>query len=267
MANKTTINPLDGLEISSARPDIFNSAKKVTFNTPSANDYMTNEAYKTLRTNLLFCGNHIKTILVTSCEENEGKSTVSTELTKSLAESGKRTLLIDADLRKSVMLRSSNRTSDIEGLSEALSGICEPEDVIYKTQHPNFDVIFSGHFPPNPVELLGNNRLQEMLDHFKKTYDYIIIDSPPLNLVIDAAVIAACCDGAMLIINDGRISRSTAINVKQQLEKSNCQLLGVVLNNTEKKTSYLYNRYYKRSSYYRGYSYGYGHTYGYEKKK
>lgn len=262
MANNTTKNPLEQLEISSARPDIFNSAKKVTFNTPSANDYVTNEAYKTLRTNLLFCGNHIKTILITSCEENEGKSTISTELTKSLAESGKRTLLIDADLRKSVMLRQSNRTNDIEGLSEALSGIREPEDVIYKTQHPNFDVIFSGHFPPNPVELLGNSRLKEMLDHFKSVYDYVIIDSPPLNLVIDAAVIAAHCDGAMLVINNGRISRSTAIDVKQQLEKSNCQLLGVVLNNTEKKNAYLYNRYYKKRGYYRGYGYGYGYRYG-----
>ena len=257
MSNSPLLSDLtEQLERNTGSADVFHSEKKVSFRTPSANDYITNEAFKTLRTNLLFCGNHIKTILITSCDENEGKSTVATVLTKSLAESGKRTLLIDADLRKSIMLRKSSHSEDIEGLSEALSGICKPEDIIYKTQHPNFDVIFSGHFPPNPVELLGNNRLKEMLDAFKKVYDYIIVDSPPLSLVIDSAVIGSYCDGAVMVISTGKISRSTAISVKQQLQKSNCQLLGVVLNNTEKKSANMYNSYKKK-----GYTYGYGYTY------
>lgn len=218
--------------------------KKVTFNTASTNDYISNEAYKTLRTNLLFCGSDIKTVVLTSCSENEGKSTISIELTKSLAESGKKTLLIDADMRKSTMLRKSVRASDIEGLSEVLSGIAEPEDVIFNTQDDNFDVIFAGRFPPNPVELLGNGRFEQLLCEFRETYDYVIIDSPPLGAVIDSAVIASYCDGAILVIADRKVPHSQAVEVKEQLEKSGCKLLGAVLNETDRKSSKYSKKYY-----------------------
>lgn len=224
--------------------------RKVSFSTASTNDYVTNEAYKVLRTNLLFCGDDIKTVVLTSCNENEGKSTVSTELTKSLAEGGKKALLIDADMRKSVMLKRNIRTEEIEGLSEVLSGLAEPADVIYNTQHPNFDVMFAGHFPPNPVELIGNGRFKQMLDKFRDTYDYIIVDSPPLGVVIDAAVIASCCDGAIMVISEGKISRTQALEVKDQLEKSGCRILGAILNETDKKIGKYTSKYYQSKKYY-----------------
>ena len=100
--------------------DISNSAGKVNFNTSVSMDFPTNEAYKTLRTNILFCGSSIKTILITSSHENEGKSTISTELSKSFAEIGKKTLLIDADMRKSVILKRNLKSQNILGLSELL---------------------------------------------------------------------------------------------------------------------------------------------------
>lgn len=229
--------------------DIISSSskpqKKVTFNTASTNDYLSNEAFKTLRTNLLFCGSDIKTIVITSCGENEGKSTISIELTKSLAEGGKKTLLIDADMRKSTMLKRGARSGSIEGLSEVLSGIATLENVIYNTQHSNFDVIFSGHFPPNPVELLGNGVFEKIVKDLRNTYDYIIIDSPPLGLVIDSAVIASFCDGAIMVIADHKVSRTQALEVKEQLEKSNCKILGAVINETDKKTARYYKKYYK----------------------
>lgn len=226
--------------------------KKVNFNTASANDYMSNEAYKMLRTNLIFCGTDIKTVVLTSSGENEGKSTISIELSKSLAESGKKTLLIDADMRKSAMLKKGARAGDIEGLSEVLSGLCETRDAVYKTQDENFDVIFSGRFPPNPVELIGNGRFESIVKSFREEYDYVIIDSPPLGAVIDAAVIASFCDGSIFVISDRKVSRATALDVKEQLEKSGCKILGAIINETDKKAA----RYYRKKYYGKSYRYG-----------
>ncbi len=211
---------------------------RVSFNTLSSDDYITNEAYKTLRTNIFFSGKDVKTILITSTQENEGKSTVSTELAKSIAESGKKTLLVDADMRKSVMLKKSIRSNEVVGLSELLSGLNTIEDVLFSTQEKNLDVIFSGHFPPNPVELLGNGEFEKYLKQFKQQYEYVIIDSPPLGIVIDAAVIATCCDGAIMVVSNGKIARKNAIAVKEQILKSGCRLLGAVFNQTEKGKLY-----------------------------
>lgn len=236
--------------ISSGAKNNIRAFKKVTFNTNISNDYHTNEAYKTLRTNLFFSGKNIKAVLITSCNENEGKSTISTGLAKSLADSGKKTLLIDADMRKSVMLKKSVKAGEIEGLSDVLSGLAEPENVIFNTQDPNFDVIFSGHFPPTPVELIGNGRFEKMIDEFKEIYDYIIIDSPPLIPVIDAAVIASYCDGSILVLPDRKVSRKIALTVKNQLQKSGCRILGAILNETTKHSEKYYSSKYYKNKYY-----------------
>lgn len=225
-------------------------AGRVNFNTQAKNDYTTNEAFKTLRTNLLFCGSNIKTVLITSTNENEGKSTVSTELAKCLAEIEKKTLLIDADMRKSVILRRNLKTQNIMGLSELLTGQAELNQVLYNTQVPDFDVIFSGHFPPNPVELLNSALFAKLLEQFKKKYDYIIIDTPPLNPVIDAAVIGVNCDGAIIVVSPGKTKFQDALSIKAQLEKSNCKILGAVLNETDPKhkdKSRTYKNYYYTS--------------------
>lgn len=223
-------------------------AGRVSFNTTAKSDYLTNEAYKTLRTNILFCGSDIKSIVITSCHENEGKSTVASELCKSFAESEKKVLLIDADLRKSVMLRKNPRAQDILGLSELLSDQAALNEVLYNTQHSNFDVIFSGHFPPNPVELVGSSKFKKLIDELKQYYDYIIIDTPPLGVVIDAAVIASICDGAVMVVSNSKTRYRDAIEVKEQLVKSGCRILGAILNHTEQSRSY-YKRYYKDRKY------------------
>lgn len=233
----------DSLEYSAS------SVKKVTFNTSTTNDYLTNEAYKTLRTNVFFCGKSIKTIVVTSSNENEGKSTIATELAKSFADADKKALLIDCDMRKSVMLKNNMRSKDIQGISEVLSGLADINDVLYKTQNENFDVIFSGHFPPNPVELIENGKFKDMLESLSGDYDYILIDSPPLGMVIDAAVIASCCDGAIIVVSNHKVSRKAVLNVRNQLEKSGCKILGVVLNETDKKISKYYRKYYGNKYY------------------
>ena len=237
---------VDEINQSTSIPELNkNSAGRVNFNTTSAGDYLTNENYKTLRTNIFFCGMDIKVILLTSCHENEGKSTVSAELARNLAEADKKTLFIDADMRKSLLQPRNLKQHNHMGLSEFLSGQAEIKDIIYNTQDPDFDVIFSGRFPPNPVELLGGKRFSEFIRNMRDTYDYIIIDSPPLGSVIDAAVIAPVCDGSIMVIAPGKVSSSEALDVKNQLDKSGCKILGAILNDVYGKHSKYYKKYYK----------------------
>ena len=211
--------------------------------------YFTREAYKTLRTNVTFCGNNIKAICITSCEQNEGKSTISIELSKRLAEVNKKVLLIDADLRKSVMLSKNTNESNLSGLSQYLAGHLPLEDVIYHTQIPNFDIIFSGQYPPNPSELLNNSLFEELIEYSKSAYDYVIIDTPPLGLVIDAAIVAKQCDGSIIVIAKDHVKFQHAKAVKEQIEKSGCKILGTILNEVSsykrspKTSNYKYSKY------------------------
>lgn len=216
------------------------TAGKVIFNA-SANDCVTDECFKVLRFNILFSSENIKTILVTSTLENEGKSTIATELAKSFSAIDKKVLLIDADMRKSMLLHKSVRTSKFMGLSEFLSGQASLEQILYSTQKDNFDIIFSGHFPPNPVELLESERFKKLIEFTKQQYDYIFIDTPPLGQVIDAAVIAASSDSAVFVVNSGKTPIRLAKDAKAQLVKSGCKILGAVINNAEPS-----NKYYKR---------------------
>lgn len=198
------------------------------------NDYQIEEAYKSLRANLQFCGDDKKVIAITSCTPNEGKSSVSLQLAISLAESGKNVLFIDADLRKSVLLGSTKAGQQtVKGLTHYLTGQSELQDVVYSTNIPKLYLIYSGPLPPNPAELLGGKNFRSFLKAVRKVYDYVIIDTPPLGNVIDSAVIAEECNGAILVIESGVISYRFAQEVKAQLEKSNCPILGVVLNKVD----------------------------------
>ncbi len=200
-------------------------------------NYFLREAFNTLRTNILFSGKNVKTMVFTSCIANEGKSTVSFETARCLAESGKRVLLLDADLRRSVMVATLTKDRGLMGMSQVLSGQIEIDDAIYGTQLDNLYIMFAGPYPPNPTELVGSPAFREMVDAKRDMFDYIIVDAPPLGLVIDAALMASVCDGAILVINSGHIKYRFAQNVKEQLEKSGCKILGVVLNQTDRKRS------------------------------
>lgn len=202
-----------------------------------ANGYFVREAFSTLRTNILFSGKEVKTIVITSCLAHEGKTTVSFETARSLAESGKKVLLIDADLRKSVMVTRVTKDRGVTGLSQLLSGQISTEQAICQTQIEGMDIIFAGPYPPNPTELVGSVAFKELLDEKRDSYDYIIIDAPPLGLVIDAAVMSSVCDGAIIVVNAGHIKYRMAQNVKDQLAKSGCKILGVVLNQIDRKKS------------------------------
>lgn len=216
--------------------------KTTTLKLPGKNDFFTQEAYKVLRTNLQFCGQDIHTVAITSCNENEGKTTVTLQLAKSLAELGKKVLVIDADMRKSVMAGRNTTIRDTVGLSEVLTGMEGLRECICGTQYPTLQIMFSGTYPPNPVELLSGKYFSALLKETKKVYDYVLVDTPPLGSVIDAAVVAAMCDGTILVLGNNKVYYRQAQEVVEQLKKGGCKILGVVRNNTGRKGK---NYYYK----------------------
>ncbi|MFR1864988.1 polysaccharide biosynthesis tyrosine autokinase, partial [Eisenbergiella massiliensis] len=191
----------------------------VNFNAIEKLDFRTKESYKTLRTNLEFSGRDRKVISVTSCTPNEGKTSVSFQLALSVAEGGKRVVLVDADLRKSVLKGRYKTNASRYGLSHYLSGQASIQDITCRTNIENFFVIFSGPVPPNPSELLGNDAFRLLLEYLRNEYDYVIVDTPPLGSVIDGAVAAQYCDGTVVVIESGAISYKFAQKVKEQLEK------------------------------------------------
>ena len=211
------------------------------------------EMYRTLRTNLEFTGVENRVISITSCAPDDGKSTVSFQLACALAESGKSTIYVDADMRRSVFAQRYNIDTEMKGLSHFLSGKIDTSDVIYVTNKERLYVLPTGIFPSNPTELLGNARMDALITALKKVFDYVIIDTPPLGSVIDAAVDSKFCDASMLVLASNTTSRAEAKKVIAQLKTANPNFLGVVLNKVDMKGS---GYYYKR------YGYGYGSYYG-----
>lgn len=211
-------------------------------------DYLSREAYKTLRTNVQFCGTDIKVVAITSSIPNEGKSMVSFNLAASMAESGQKVLFIDADLRKSVLIGRYKISTAIKGLTQYLSGVEQKSDIIYRTNFDNLDVVLSGPVPPNPAELLVGDRYEELLEYARNNYDYVIIDTPPIGRVIDAAIIAQKTDGVIFLISQGSISYKFAQKQIEQMKKSGCRILGGIINKVDRD---------KKGKYYQGYEYYY----------
>lgn len=233
--------------------------KQINFTKLAELDNKTKEAYKTLRTNITFCGDEIKSIVFTSSVPNEGKSKVSFETAKALAEDEKKVLFIDADIRKSVTMARYDVDAEIVGLTHYLAGKEPLENVVYETNIKNFHCIFTGANVPNPAELLGKSRMEKMIVQMREQYDYIIFDCPPLASVIDAAVVAKHCDGAVIVVETDNVSHRIVQQVKDQLIKSGCQLLGVVLNKVEMSGKGYYGKYY--GGYYGKYYGSYGDYY------
>ena len=135
-------------------------------------------------------------------------------------------------------------TGEVKGLTHFLSGQADVKEVILRTQEPNLFVTFAGPVPPNPAELLGGRRFEAFLDGARQAYDYVIIDAPPLGNVIDAAIIAKNSDASVMVISAKTISYKFARVVKEQLEKADCPILGVVLNKVDMKQNKYYGKYY-----------------------
>ena len=205
--------------------------------------FLYEESMRMLRTNLQFSGGNLRVILFTSSIQDEGKSETSFQLAISFAKLDKKVLYVDADMRKSVFTTRYQIKENVQGLSQYLSGQ-NTEDIVYKTNIKNMDVVFAGPYAPNPAELLYENKLDEFIKTQSHQYDYIIIDAPPLANIVDAAVIGRCVDGAVIVVKSATVSQRMVKRVKDQLEKVNCKIIGAVLNGVEmKKNSYHYKYY------------------------
>ncbi|MBQ1311130.1 MAG: CpsD/CapB family tyrosine-protein kinase, partial [Blautia sp.] len=204
--------------------------KKITMNDIRKQDYYYNEAIKTLCANVQFSGKDIKTILLTSCFPNEGKSDIAFSLSKELGEIGKKALLLDADIRKSAYMTRFKVDQKVAGLSEFLSGQVGVQDVLYATNFPGMHVIFAGRTAPNPSGLLGSETYADLVKELRDFYDYIVIDTPPIGTVIDAAIVAEHADGAILIVESEAVSYKTAQKAMAQIQMTGCQIIGGVLN-------------------------------------
>lgn len=194
------------------------------------NEFHTAEALKTLRTNLMFSGSDVKAIALTSHSASEGKSTIAFQLAASMAQAGKRVLLLDADLRKSLLPRRLGIKGKVEGLSHYLSGMANVAELLYETDVPGMYIMFAGTLVPNAAELLGNPSFARLIPALKESFDYIIVDAAPLGQVIDCAVISPAVDGILMVIDSTNNSYKLERRMKAQLEKSGGKILGVILN-------------------------------------
>jgi len=188
------------------------------------------EAYRTLRTNIQFSGldSPYKTILITSAGPAEGKSTTLANLGVAMAQAGMQVLIVDCDLRKPVQHKIF-KVQNNQGLTNVLVEHLDPEQVVQKTAVDNLSLLTSGPIPPNPSELLGSERMKELIQQLKSRYDIFLFDSPPAVAVTDAALLSAQLDGVILVLRAGTAKIDMAKQAKEQIEKANGKIIGAVL--------------------------------------
>ncbi len=209
------------------------------------------EAYRNLRMNLMFMSTEeepIQTILFSSPGPSEGKSTTAVNFAVMLAQQGQRVLLIDADLRRPALHLVMDVLRE-PGLTNLLVGDADPREAIRPNVLPNLDMLPSGPFPPNPSELLNSRSMQRLLEEFGGKYSHIIIDSPPVLAVTDAAVLGAHTDGVVLVLRSGETEQRAAERAVDQLRRVGVRLFGAVLNEVSTSTA--------EESYYLQYYYSY----------
>ena len=196
--------------------------------------YSVEEAINRLRINVSFFGSDIRKIMIISSEPNEGKSFIAMYLWKQMALAGEKSILVDADLRKSVMVEkyqiSREDGKELWGLSHYLSDNKKLEDCILTTDLAQGDLLPNVNNVVNPSMLLESRRFVDLLDQLSRTYRYVFIDVPPLGLVSDAERIGSLCDGAILTVRSGMTPKGIIRNSIAQLERTGCPLLGIVLN-------------------------------------
>lgn len=230
----------------------------VTFENLPELPFAAAESINQLRVNLSLCGKDIKSIMITSCEPNEGKSFICLNLVRSIAASGSRVLLIDCDLRNSTYRRKYNLCpggARIPGIADVLAGRAGLQDVIYRTNIPHAYILPVTSTLPNPSFLLENGVLDQIISQCREIYDYIIVDTPPVLVVADSLKIAPMCDGSVIVVRAGFTDRRDVSECYHFVNRASKSFLGFVLNSVDmgEKT---------KNGYSRRYGYGYG-GYGY----
>ena len=221
--------------------------KKVSMKIPRPKEYHSIESYNALRANLLFKSGDARSVAMVGCESEDGTSCVTWNLALSLAEIGRKVLVIDADMRNSVIAENYQIKHVEKGLSEYLSEKCDLEECIYQTSCDNLYAVYAGKTSDHPSELLSGCRFRALLDEAKEEFDYILVDCPPLANVIDGAIVAGVCDASVIVAEADRTKRTMLQSIKSQLEKADSRILGVVLNKFDSERYKCYGNYYGKS--------------------
>lgn len=215
-------------------------------------NYADNETINSICSSILFAGKNIKKIAVTSYEADNGKTFLSLRIAASMANRGKTVLFIDGDLRKSALVKQYAISDTDFGLAHYLTGQCTLENIIYPTNLPNLYIVPTGRILKTPLRLLTSEDFGHFMSMTGKTFDMVIVDTPPIGVVIDAAEIAKQCDGSLLVLDYNRLTAKALRSMQKVLEQTQTPILGCVINNLVVKNIYQ-KRYY--------YQYGSGYTY------
>ena len=248
--------------------------------TPKSGFYL-QEAYRALRTNVNFALADIegsKVVMVTSALQSEGKSLTALNLAIALGQTDQKVLVIDCDMRRPKLARLLNLSAPA-GLSNVLMDYSLLDVAVINSEEYGIDFVLAGDIPPNPAELLSSGRMQKLLERMRKQYDYVIIDSPPVDLVVDAVAMSSLCDGVLFVVRANQSERGAVIHGMDQLEYAGANVIGFVFNGVTAETTRGYGKYRYRqyarngryNKYYRygmqyghgAYGYGYGYGYGY----
>ena len=228
--------------------------------------FVIQEAYRTARTNIIFSlsgeKGKCKRICITSANAGEGKTTTSLNLAITFAQTGSRVLLIDCDLRKPRIHQYLGVMKN-DGLTTILANQKEFEDVVFHNLRPGLDCLTSGSIPPNPAELLASDNMTKLLDELSEIYDYIILDTPPVTVVTDAASLSQKVSGFMVVVREGYTNHESIEQALKLLKIAHSKVLGFFVNDVD-VSGMNYGSY--RGSYAKSYGkkYGYGYGYGYE---
>ena len=228
-------------------------------------DFVSHEAMNTLCTNLSYCGPDVRKVMITSRYAGEGKSYVSMNLMRTLSRLGRRVVLVDTDLRASGIQADYQLRYSTEkhcGLSEYLSGHCGIAEVLYQTNLTGAYIIPAGHDAPNPLQLLDTEKMKQLVEWLSRQFDVVLIDTPPVGVLVDAVAMAKFCDGALLVVGYRKGNQNEIGEAVRHIKQTGCKMLGAVLNGVKFKS--MSNKYYYYSS--ERYSAHYSKRYKYGKK-
>ena len=234
---------------------------KLIIKRPPRMNYFGTETVNSICTNISFSGKDIKTVLVTSCVASEGKSTMAMRLLLSNAKRGKRTLLVDLDLRASAAAGEFGYTTTGKayGMAHYLSGKKGLSDVLYETDIPNAYIIPIGRIVTDPLKLIKSDAFTVLFKELRNYFDMIIVDTPPVGIVIDPVDIASVCDGSVIVIEYGKRHRREIQDAVRQMERSGTPVLGCIIDKVDPK-SISEKRYYNSRYYYYDKGEKYGET-------
>ena len=215
----------------------------ISYNDPKS---VISEQYRAIRTNIEYSNvdQNTKTILVTSSDKNEGKTTTVSNLAVSFANLNKKVLLIDCDLRNA-SIHKMFKLNNIYGLTDILAKDRAVDKCIQKTELENLYVLTAGATPPNPAEILSSEKMKNLIEDLKNIYDYIFIDTPPIGLVTDAGVLSSFTDGVVLVVKSESVEKKYLEETKKKLDAVDARILGAILNSYKsEKKDYEYYSYY-----------------------